>query len=221
MALRDTPRDYLTQEDAQMLALDHLAVAAETLDAGRAHVEAVLGVALQPGGQHAHFGTHNLLLGLEDGLYLEVIAVDPAAAPPAAPRWFDLDRFVGAPRLGTWICRCDDLEAALAQAPNGAGRPVDLARGDLRWRMAVAADGRMPFDGAFPALIQWQGAHPAARLMRSGCRLRRLIVAHPEAAALRKALAGMLNDPTVVIEDGPGMALRAEIETPHGLRVLE
>jgi hypothetical protein len=211
----------LTQEEAIMLALDHLAVAAETLEAGRAHVEAALGVILQPGGQHAHFGTHNLLLGLEDGLYLEVIAVDPTAAVQAVPRWFDLDRFVGAPRLGTWICRCDDLEAALAQAPAGAGRPVDLARGDLRWRMAVAADGRMPFDGAFPALIQWQGAHPAARLMRSGCRLRRLVVTHPDATVLRGALAGMLSYPRVVIEDGSEIALRAEIETPHGVRVLE
>ena len=203
-----------------MLALDHLAVAAATLEEGRAHVEAALGVALQQGGQHAHFGTHNLLLGLEDGLYLEVIAVDPAASPPAWPRWFDLDRFAGAPRMGTWICRCDDLQAALAQAPATAGHPVDLARGDLSWRMAVAADGRMPFDGAFPALIQWQGTHPAARLAPSGCRLQRLEVAHPDPEGLRQALAGMLADPRVAIVTGPEVALRAEIMTPHGLRVL-
>ena len=204
-----------------MLELDHLAVAAETLEEGRAHVEAALGVALQPGGQHARFGTHNLLLGLEDGLYLEVIAIDPDAPVPGVARWFDLDRFAGPPRPGTWICRCDDLEAALAAAPAEAGVPVDLARGDLRWRMGVAADGRMAFDGAFPSLIQWQGAHPAARLAPSGCRLRRLEVAHPEAAALGATLSGMLRDPRVVVLQGPSMALRAEIETPHGVRVLE
>jgi hypothetical protein len=28
----------------------------------------------------------------------------------------------------------------------GTGIPVDLARGDYRWRMAVPADGRLPFD---------------------------------------------------------------------------
>ncbi|MGR3505425.1 MAG: VOC family protein [Paracoccaceae bacterium] len=204
-----------------MLELDHLAVAAETLEAGRAHVEAALGVAMQTGGQHAHFGTHNLLLGLEDGLYLEVISVDPAVPLPAAPRWFDLDRFAGGPRLGTWICRCDDLEAALDKAPDDAGAPVELARGDLRWRMGVAPDGRMPFAGGFPALIQWQGAHPAARLASSGCRLHRLVVAHPEAQALRGALAKAGADMLVVIAQGESIALRAEIETPHGLRVLE
>ena len=203
-----------------MLELDHLAVAAATLEEGRAHVEAALGVTLQAGGQHARFGTHNLLLGLEDGLYLEVIAVDPAAPAPAVPRWFDLDSFGGAPRLGTWICRCDDLEAALARAPEGAGVPVDLARGDLRWRMAVAQDGRMPFCGAFPALIQWQGAHPAARLTPSGCRLRRLVIAHPAADDLRRALSGLIDDTRVAIEAGAIMALQAEIETPHGLRRL-
>jgi len=204
-----------------MLDLDHLAVAAETLEAGRAHVEAALGVSMQLGGQHAHFGTHNLLLGLQDGLYLEVIAIDPAAPLPAVARWFDLDRFAGAPRLGTWICRCDDLDAALAKAPLDAGAPVDLARGDLRWRMAVAADGRMPFGGGFPALIQWQGAHPAARLVQSGCRLRRLVIGHPEAEILRAALDVAGAGALVEIEAAAALVMRAEIETPHGLRVLD
>ncbi|HSG57526.1 MAG TPA: VOC family protein [Paracoccaceae bacterium] len=203
-----------------MLTLDHLAVAAATLEDGRIAVEDALGVALQTGGQHAHFGTHNLLLGLEDGLYLEVIAVDPAAGDPGRARWFDLDRFAGAPRLANWICRCEDLEAALAAAPEGSGAPVAFSRGDLRWRMAVAADGRVPFDGAFPALIEWQGAHPAARLAPSGCRLRRLVIAHPEAAALRAALAPVLNDARVVVEPGPHMAMMAEFDTPTGVRVL-
>ncbi|MFU8882397.1 MAG: VOC family protein [Rhodobacterales bacterium] len=203
-----------------MLELDHLAVAAETLEAGRDHVESALGVTLQAGGRHPHFGTYNMLLGLEDGLYLEVIAADPDAAAPAVPRWFDLDRFTGAPRLATWICRGDDLEAALDKAPPAAGPPVDLMRGDLRWRMAVAADGQMPFDGAFPALIQWQGAHPAARLVASGCQLRRLVIAHPDAAALRNAVAGVILDPRVVIEPGSGFAMQAIFDTPAGLRVL-
>ncbi|HMB14182.1 MAG TPA: VOC family protein [Roseovarius sp.] len=201
------------------MRLDHLAVAAESLDEGRAVVEAALGLALQPGGRHAHFGTHNLLMGLEHGLYLEVIAVDPEAPAPAWPRWFDLDRFHGAPRLSNWICAVDDLEAAIARSPE-AGVAVDLARGDLRWRMAVTAEGVLPFDNRFPALIEWQaGGHPSARLAVSGARLERLIVAHPEAQALRAELSD-LSDPRVVFEPGaPG--LRAEIATPHGVRVLE
>lgn len=202
------------------LALDHLAVAAETLEEGREAVEAALGVGLEPGGRHAHFGTHNLLLGLEEGLYLEVIAIDPQAPVPGVPRWFDLDRFAGRPRPRAWICRTADLDAAL-EAFAQAGRPVMLSRGDLAWRMAVPETGRLPWDTLFPALIEWQaGGHPAARLRPQGCALRRLVVAHPEAAALRGALAGALRDRRVVFEPGAA-ALRFEIDTPQGLRVLE
>jgi len=202
------------------LALDHLAVAAETLAAGRAMVEAALGVRLDEGGRHAHFGTHNLLLGLGEGIYLEVIAVDPAAPAPQRSRWFGLDRFAGRPRPVAWICRTDDLDAALAGFPD-AGEPVALLRGDLRWRMAVPASGMLPFDNAFPALIAWQGAgHPAARLAPSGCRLKRLEVAHPEAEALQARLAPVLDDARVIFVPGPG-GLRAEFETPRGRRWLQ
>ncbi|SEL77681.1 Glyoxalase-like domain-containing protein [Roseovarius azorensis] len=202
------------------MRLDHLAVAAETLEAGRTWVEDRLGLPLQPGGRHIHFGTHNLLLGLEEGLYLEVISTNPEAPAPGYPRWFDLDRFSGPPRLQTWICAVDDLDAAVAQYPR-AGAPVALARGDLRWRMAVPEDGILPWDNRFPALIEWQGAaHPAARLEASGARLERLVVCHPEAAALRAVLDPVLRDARVVFEPGAS-SLRAEFATPGGMKVLE
>ena len=202
-----------------MIELDHLAVAANTLGDGRAYVEEALGVALQPGGQHAHFGTHNLLLGLEDGLYLEVIAIDPEAPKPACPRWFDLDRFSGGPRITNWICRIKNLAETMKTYPE-AGQPVSLARGDLRWQMAVPDDGILPFDGAFPALIEWSGtAHPAHRLAASGCRLERLTICHPDAETLQRDLASGLRDERISIEPG-SLGFAAELMTPHGLRVL-
>lgn len=201
-----------------MAAFDHLAVSAATLDEGAAAVEAALGLPVGPGGAHPFMGTHNRLLGLGPGEYLEVIAIDPAAPAPPHPRWFRLDRFSGPPRLSNWIVRVGDIDAALAKAPDGAGRAVDLERGPYRWRMAVPADGCLPFDDAFPALIQWRGAlHPAAQLPDLGCRLIRLEIAHPEAAALRAALP--LSDPRLVVVAGDP-ALRATIATPHGERQL-
>lgn len=203
-----------------MMRLDHIAVSARSLAEGTAAVEVALGVALAPGGQHPHMGTHNRLLGLGD-IYLEVIAADPEAPAPAWPRWFDLDRFDGPPRLTNWIAACDDLEAEVTLGPAGVGVPVALSRGDFRWRMAVPATGRLPFDDAFPALIQWEGAaHPAARLPEAGVRLIRLEVAHPEAARLRAALAGRFEDARVAIVEGPAKALRATFATPHGVRAL-
>lgn len=202
-----------------MLALDHLAVSAESLEAGADWVEMALGVPLAGGGKHPHMGTHNRLLSLGD-LYLEVIAIDPAAPRPAGPRWFDLDSFRGPPRLTNWICRTPDLDAALAAAPPGTGTATDLTRGDYRWRFAVPATGKLPFDDCHPALIQWQGElHPARALRDHGIRLTGLQITHPQAPALQAALKG-LTDPRVTFRLGPCHALRASFDTPDGPRVL-
>lgn len=204
-----------------MLRFDHIAVSAQTLEEGVAAVEATLGVRMAGGGQHPHMATHNRLLGLGD-LYLEVIAIDPAAPAPQWPRWFDLDNFAGEPRLTNWVAGCDDLPAALAASPEGTGVPVALARGDFRWQMAVPANGKLPFDGCFPALIQWQGSlHPARALPESHIRLARLEIIHPDAADLRAALAGLILDPRIQITQGPLKDLRATFDTPHGRRSLQ
>ncbi len=204
-----------------MLRFDHLAVSALDLAEGVAAVEAALGVALAGGGQHPHMATHNRLLGLGD-LYLEVIAADPDQVAPVWPRWFDLDNFEGLPRLTNWVACCDSISAAVAASPEGVGIPVALQRGDYRWQMAVPADGKLPFDGCFPALIEWGGSlHPARALPESGVRLQLLEIAHPQAGALNAALAGVFEDPRVVIVPGAAKAMRAVFTTPHGLRVLE
>lgn len=203
-----------------MLTFDHLAVSCTTLDNGVAAVEAALGVALSPGGQHPHMATHNRLLNLGD-LYLELIAPDPSLPAPAWPRWFDLDRFTGPARLTNWVARCDDLAAELALSPPGTGVPVTLARGDFRWDMAVPADGCLPFDGGFPALIHWHGqAHPAARLPDMGVRLVEMAITHPQADALQSALAGRISDPRITITPGAQKAMQATFSTPHGPRSI-
>jgi len=200
-----------------MLTFDHIAVSALTLAEGVAHVEAALGVALAGGGDHPHMATHNRLLGLGD-LYLEVISTDPDAAKPAWPRWFDLDNFTGPPRLTNWVARTDDLTTALLDAPDGTGTPIALSRGLYRWQMAVPVDGKLPYDGTYPALIQWQGPHhPTQALPQSHIRLTRLEIAHPQADQLRRL---PLTDARIHITQGPVKDLRATFATPHGTRIL-
>ncbi len=202
-----------------LLTLDHLAYSATDLAKGVALAEAGLGRGFAGGGQHPQMATHNRLLGLGED-YLEVIAIDPGAAPPDRPRWFDLDRFQGALRLTNWVARCDDLEAALALCPPGMGEPMQLERGPYRWRMAVPSDGILPFDGCFPALIEWQGpAHPAQVLPDHGLRLTQLLITHPLAAELRAALAGVLRDPRVVVTSGT-LGMAARFDGPEGSRWL-
>ncbi len=205
-----------------LLQLDHLAVCAETLAEGVAFVEDLLGIPLDPGGDHAFMGTHNRLLSLGLDLYLEVIAINLDAPPPDRPRWFDMDRFSGPPRLTNWICRTKDLAQALALAPAGIGHPIPAARGDLRWQMVVPDDGRLPFDGAYPALIEWQGnMHPADALTDRGCRLQRFEVKHPAAEELRRNLDPMLETGRIDIREGAAKRLAATIETHGGTRLLQ
>ena len=158
---------------------DHLVVAARTVEEGAAWVESKLGVAPVPGGKHPVMGTHNRLLFIGPGNFLEVLAIDPDAPAPGRPRWFDLDdpamaaRLARSPALIHWVERTTDIDAALRDYP----QPVEvlsLARGDYRWRIGVPKDGRRPAGGALPTLIQWEGKlHPADALPDSGVRLAR------------------------------------------------
>ena len=156
--------------------LDHLVVAARTLDEGAAWVSSVMGVPTVAGGKHPLMGTYNRLLGLGPGRYLEVIAIDPEAPPPQRPRWFGLDepamreRLARGPALIHWVERTDDIEAALALYPEPV-EVLDATRGDFAWRIAVPRDGHLPGGGGLPTLIQWKGPHPADRLPASGCAL--------------------------------------------------
>ena len=197
-----------------MFEIDHLAITAATLPQAAAWAERLFGVPLSPGGQHDLMGTHNRLLSLGPGEYLEVITPDPDAPIPPHPRWFGLDHPPQTPGLGAWIARVPNLDAALAQAPDGAGRATDLARGNYRWRMGIAPSGLTPFDGLFPPLIEWQGqAHPAQTLPDHGIRLVALTLSYPQADDLRASLP--MDDPRIRVTQGPAH-MTARFSSPHG-----
>lgn len=203
-----------------MLELDHIAVLGETLEEAAHHAEAALGVHLLPGGEHARFGTHNWLLGLAPELYFEAIAIDPSAPPPSEARWFGLDHFRGPARLDKWICRVPDLDAALRALPE-AGRAVEVTRGALRWSMAVPEDGHLPFDGMFPALIQWHSdILPGKTLAGAGLTLEKLTVCHPQADALHDRLGPLLDAPLVGFESAATPGLRAQLRRETGQGII-
>src|SRR5215467_3043415 len=117
--------------------LDHLVVAAATLEQGEDHLEATLGVRPQRGGKHVAMGTHNSLLKLGPRTFLELIAVDPEGPAPAHPRWFGLDTqamreaLFSGPRLIHWVARTDDVEASLRATTVDLGRVHPMERGSF------------------------------------------------------------------------------------------
>ena len=200
-----------------LLTLDHLAVSCETLETGAAAVAKTLGVELPVAGVHPHMGTHNRLTGMGPDLYFEVIAIDPDGTPPGRPRWFNLDRFAGPPRLTNWILRTDDIEAVLDTLPDGFGTCLSLERGELRWKMAVPESGLLPWGGWGPAIIEWQGkAHPTQTLPDSGLRLARLTLHHPDAEDIAATLAPLLPVDTVQFIPNATPSLTAICDGPTG-----
>jgi hypothetical protein len=208
--------------------LDHFAIAATDLASGTAWLEARLGVALAPGGTHPRMGTHNRVLRLGDGLYLELIAIDPDVPQPGRPRWFGLDepalaaRLVERPRLVAWVAATDDLDAATVASPFPLGPVHEMTRGDLVWRITIPDDGRSVEGGAVPTLIEWPpGVHPTNRMPDAGCTLEQLTIHHPEPARIRAGLdaIGLVDLSVRVVEGVPSLA--ASITTPTGRALID
>jgi hypothetical protein len=208
--------------------VDHLVVAAASLAQGVAWCEATLGVTPGPGGQHALMGTHNRLLKIASpaypDAYLEIIAIDPDAPPPARPRWFGLDdpalqaRLAEAPRLIHLVARSGMLDMhrwGLIAVGRRPGNPVqagrDTPQGRLAWQILVNDDGALDCGGALPTLIQWQGLHPAMHMPDAGLSLRGLVL-HGVPARARDVLRLR----GVQVLAAPGPALVATLATPRG-----
>ena len=80
----------LKQFKGNFMKIDHFAVPGMKLEEATEYVESTLGYKMEKGGKHKLFGTHNNLLGLKDGMYIEAIAVDPAVKNLNFSRWFNL-----------------------------------------------------------------------------------------------------------------------------------
>ncbi len=206
-----------------MTKLDHLVVAASTLEQGTSYVKDMLGSEPYGGGKHLQQGTHNQVMRLGDDVYLEVIAPDPAS--DIKPRWFSLgdeamlESLQTAPRLVAYVARTDDLTTLLKETKY----PLEARaaqRGSLRWSFGFSKDGQLLETGLLPNLIQWGSDHPAWTMKDSGCHLVRLQGVHPQPASIQQTLQG-LGFSELSIQYGDTPKFRAVIKTLAGLRVLE
>ena len=201
------------------LHLDHLLVAGPDLGSARAHVATVLGHAPVDGGRHVGFGTHNALLRLEGGTYLEAVAPDPSQADggPFARALAG----IRAPALVAWCLATDDPDALAARLSDLGTPPrtVPMERRTtdgtrLAWTLTFAAPDGEP---AAPFFIHWGGTpHPTTRLTPHAT-LRRLDVTTPAAQRLRAWLDAFgVDDPRLAVSEAPERTLRASFDGPHG-----
>ena len=206
--------------------LDHIVIAADTLEQGVDYVRQNLGVDIPKGGLHQTMGTHNHLMQLGNDAYLEVIAIDPAAETPDHPRWFELEEpsmraaIKQQPRLITWVMNTADIHQIAGITGIQIGTPTALKRDDLEWEIALPFDGRLLAGGMVPYCIQWHtNPHPAAGMADLDCLLQGLTIHHNRprwiTARLDEIEAGHLVD-VEKISDNETPYLSATIDTPKG-----
>ena len=199
-----------------METLDHIVLAAQTLEEGVTYVQGRLGVGLEAGGEHSLFGTHNRLLSLGD-CYFEVIARNPSAARVKRSLWFDLERFIGPPRVITWVCQTSDMAQALSALPYNPGPVITVAREDLIWDLTIAEDGRLVMDGMAPSIIDWKNVKPPMhRLPDIGCKLKHMTVSHAQAPQLAKWAEHRLQDLRITFKSSEEPKIILTLTTPNG-----
>lgn len=214
--------------------LDHLVIAARTLEEGADFIAAKLGVEMTGGGAHPLMRTHNRLLNLWGGAYLEVIAIDPNAEPidTPRPRLFALDdpaqrkRLEAGPQLVHWVAgvkRPKALTRWQAQYPERIPAVVAMTRGGNAWGLTVSGDGAFPAwqgagDGLLPSLIQWDTPlHPSESLPETGIALKSLTGFHPRAHLISEQLAWLGVSHLMQVEVTTGTpVLVAEFELADG-----
>jgi hypothetical protein len=202
-----------------MIQLDHLVIAAKTLEAGVAYVQDALGIELTHAGRHLQQGTHNKVLRLND-CYLEVIAPDPDSS--ITPPWFGLGHkevleSLQTPRLLTWVARSDDIHT-LVKKVNYPVTVQAAQRDHLRWQFSFTSDGNLLGDGLLPYLIQWESESAFYSLPESGYSLLGLEGTHPQAEQLNSVLSNLGLEHVLSIKPGH-IKLTAVLQTPKGQKV--
>jgi hypothetical protein len=201
-----------------LTGLDHILWAAPDLGAGEKMIETLTRVAPARGGVHPGLGTRNSLLGLDSGIYFEIISPDPAQ---------DLNGNRGGriaallrPGIMTFAIRSDNLEALSAAARReglSLQGPVAMSRDRpdgvrLDWTILHLEESR--FGETIPFVIDWGTSPHPSESVPTGCQLRSFAVLHPAADQLAR-LYGALDIPVPVKRAAyPGFI--AELATPNG-----
>ncbi len=207
-----------------MHTLDHLVYAVPDLDLALDWFEAHTGLRPAIGGRHPHQGTHNAVINLGDGAYLEIVAADPQNTNVPPPRWMGID-FISTPTMVRWSLKSDDLsaQASALQKINPAlstihtGQRQTPAGEHLQWQMTLPQS--TPAVEILPFFLDWSASdfHPTDR-MEAAYQILHLELFHPKPAAMEAALKQLGVTTTVSQAEQPGFLVR--LQTPKGELVL-
>lgn len=195
--------------------IDHIMLGIDDLDRGVKAFEEATGVKPVYGGKHPR-GTHNALVSLGDGTYLEIIAVQKGSKPP--------DDYAGLAQLHTltpigWAVSSKDsaqlrsrLQAAgMAVTDPSPGSRTTPAGKTLSWQTFDLKDN---FEEA-PFFIVWsaQTPHPSTT-SPTGCTLQQWRIAGPHQKNLEQLRHTL--ELRVDVADAKATAMRLALACPKG-----
>lgn len=206
----------------QTIAIDHIILGIDDLERGIAEFEAKTGVRPVFGGAHPGRGTHNALASLGDGVYVEILAPNPADAKPGNPTegLEYLNKITTLTPIG-WALGASDLADAKRRA-EAAGLTVSQVRpgartlpdgATLEW---ITVGVTEPAHGWAPFFIQWTNParHPA-RTSPRGCTLASVTLADPDPGPLRSLFEAVGYDLSVAQAESSKMTLT--LQCPKGV----
>ncbi len=196
--------------------IDHILLGIDDLDRGMESFEKLTGVRPVYGGKHPG-GTHNALVSLGDGTYLEILALQPGVPPPK--EYAGLEQLHTLTPIGWAVSSKDSAQlrdrliaAGMPVTESNAGSRKTPTGATLAWQTFSLKDN---FEEA-PFFIVWsaQTAHPSTT-SPTGCKLQHWRIASPHQKNLEQ-LRHTLDLQHLDLADGPTTALRLSLSCPKG-----
>jgi hypothetical protein len=193
--------------------LDHVILGIDDLARGVERFTAMTGVTPKIGGEHPGRGTHNALVSLGPGRYLEILA--PTKAGTMDPRVKHAELTFAGFALGTRDIA--DVVRRLRGAGLAAGDPAPGARRTpdgalLQWKTAAPTRAGLALA---PFFIEWSAetVHPSTT-SPPGCTMTILELEQPETAQLQKLFDAV--GFTISLRTGKTPLARIELNCPKG-----
>lgn len=202
--------------------IDHIVYGVGNLTKGMEKLHQLTGVQPTPGGKHLEFGTHNALLGLGQGVYLELIALDPENRK-AQNKWMGME-LLASPKVIRWAIKSDDIimqakilaeyKEELGIIKKGRRRRPDGS--ELSWKLTLPESSSEV--EICPFLIDWgDSVHPADGLS-SQCSISNMTFFHPKPKLSQNVLDLLSYDSKII--ESKKERIEVTLNTPKGEIIL-
>jgi len=204
--------------------IDHIVLAVPDLEETTKEFKDKYNLDLVYGGKHESFGTHNALLNLGNGCYLEVLAPDQNNTTFDGPRWMGAD-LSHQPVICRWALKSNNLikdQESLQKINPAYGNIIEGSRqktdgSTLQWQMIKPL--AFPLVDIAPFMVDWTASdsHPTDSLP-SSCHLVSIEFAHAEAEKMMTLFKDLDLEETIKV--GEQQQINIRLQTDSGIITL-